>query len=175
MLDVKTQTAEQAHVHIRDPDQSKSADQISTPIRVQQLIPSDYQEKDSYVVTEAVFACKEIEKFALDHAAARFAVVHAPVARLTKNFFMSDCPGNACNRNCKDKQRDNLLAKSHCSPSLDRLSPQDRLFSSECSAKAIFFNPSFTHGAPQPGAQYQTRTMRVIRPAKIASNGYKPP
>lgn len=70
MLDVETQAAEQAHVHIGDPHQSESADQISTPILIEQLIAGDYQKKDSHIVTEAVFTGEEIEEFTLDHAAA---------------------------------------------------------------------------------------------------------
>jgi len=103
MLDVKAQTAEQAHVHIGNPDQSKSADQISTPILIEQLIAGDYQKEDSYVVTEAVFAREEIEELTLDYAAARFAAVHAPVARLTEDLFMSNRPGNTCDGNCENE------------------------------------------------------------------------
>ena len=66
-FDVEAEAVIDAHVLICDPHQCEKREQISTPIFIEQLVASDYQEQDYYVVAETIFTGKEIEKFAFEN------------------------------------------------------------------------------------------------------------
>jgi len=72
----------------------------------------DEQERGD-VVAEAVFAGKEIEKFAWDEAAAVLALVLAPVAGLAEDLFVGDGPGDAGHGKREDEEVGELLFESH--------------------------------------------------------------
>ena len=80
-LDVETKAVVDAHVLIRNPHQGKQRDQISSPIFIEQLITRDYQKQDRYVVAEAVFAGKQVEKLTPEKIAPGLALTLARVSR----------------------------------------------------------------------------------------------
>ena len=98
-LNVQPQAIVDAHVLIRDPDQCEQRDEIPAPIGIQQFEASDNQEDRRDVMTEAVLAGEEIEKFSFVPAAAVSAATLAVFAWLTKNFFVGDGPRYAGDRN----------------------------------------------------------------------------
>ena len=61
MLDIKAQAVIDAHVLVGNPHQSKKGDEVATPVRIEQLVASDDEEKDSDVMAETVLAGKNIE------------------------------------------------------------------------------------------------------------------
>ena len=69
------------------------------PVIEQELIARDEQEKNGYVMAEAELAGKKEIKFAADIDAIVLTLAGAIFARLAKNFFMRDRPGNAGDRN----------------------------------------------------------------------------
>jgi hypothetical protein len=96
-FDVETKAVVDAHVLICNPYQGEEREQISTPVFIEQLVARDYQKQDCHVVAETIFTGKKIEKFPLEEVAAVVALPLAVLARLSKDFFVSDGPGNRCN------------------------------------------------------------------------------
>ena len=56
---------ENSHINISDPDQGEQGNYVSAPIGVEELEARDDQKQGCNVVTEAVFACEQIEELAL--------------------------------------------------------------------------------------------------------------
>src|SRR4029079_17670822 len=113
MANVETETAEQAHVHIRHPDQRKAGDHVTTPIVIQHGEAGDEEHGDRDVVAETVLAGKQEEKLALPEMAATGALVQAPFPRFPKYLLVSHRPGDARDRDCEEKQVDDLRTKRH--------------------------------------------------------------
>jgi hypothetical protein len=93
-LDFSPQPAEKTHVQIGHRYQRKSRDQIASPVIEQQLKARDVQKDSRDVVAEALLAREKIEEFPLDDPAAVPASGNAPFARLPKDLFMRDSPGD---------------------------------------------------------------------------------
>jgi len=100
-LNVQPQAIVDAHVLIRDPDQCEQRDEIPAPIGIQQFEASDNQEDRRDVMTEAVLAGEEIEKFSFVPAAAILAATLAVFAWLTKDLFVRNGPGDARDGDCQ--------------------------------------------------------------------------
>jgi hypothetical protein len=101
MLDIQAQARVDTHVLVRNPDQGKPGNQISSPAIVKQLVVGDDQEQQGYIVAEAILARKNIEKFSAKQGARRLTLLFAVVPRLMKQFLMRYRPGNACHWNRK--------------------------------------------------------------------------
>jgi hypothetical protein len=101
---VETDPAENAHVYVGDPHQCETGNQVSAPIRVQQLEAGYDEENHSNVMAETVFAGKQIEEFALVDASARLALASAIVAEFADEFLMCDGPRNGRNGKRQYKQ-----------------------------------------------------------------------
>jgi hypothetical protein len=65
LFQVQAQQCEHRYVDVRNPDQGKSADQITPPICVKQFEAGDEEKNYGDVMAKAVFAGEEVEKFAL--------------------------------------------------------------------------------------------------------------
>src|SRR5687768_1478537 len=61
-LDVQPQTAEEAHVHVRDPHEREAADCIAPPVVVDEREARHQQEADRHPVAEAVLAREDVEE-----------------------------------------------------------------------------------------------------------------
>ena len=96
-LDVETKAVVDAHVLIRNPHQGEQREQMSAPILIEQLVASDDQKQNYYVLAKAIFTGEKIEKFTPEDVAARLALALAILACLAKDFFMGYGPGNRCN------------------------------------------------------------------------------
>src|SRR6266446_2455682 len=64
-LNVETKAVVDAHVLIRNPHQGEQREQISAPILIEQLVASDDQKQNYYVVAKAIFTGEKIEKIRL--------------------------------------------------------------------------------------------------------------
>ncbi len=95
VLDVEPQVVVDAHILICHPDQGKQSNQISPPAVVEQLESRNDQKKCGNVLTEAVFAGKQIIKLAARQVASLFRSALAIVPRLTEYFFVGDRPRDA--------------------------------------------------------------------------------
>jgi hypothetical protein len=95
--EVEPNPPEEAHIHVGNPDQSETGDEIAAPVGVKKLIASDQQKRRGYVVAETVFTGKEVEELALINPLAYFAFGNAIIAKFANNFFMSDGPRNRGN------------------------------------------------------------------------------
>jgi hypothetical protein len=62
-------------------------------------------------VTEAILAGKQVEKFAQIEGPAVLALIFAEVPRLSKDFLMSDSPGDACDCKTEKQQKSELLTQ----------------------------------------------------------------
>jgi hypothetical protein len=113
VLDVEAEAVEEAHVDVGDPDEGEPGDEIAAPSFVEHLEARDDEQECGDVVAEAVFAGEEIEKFARDEAAAVLALVFAPVAGLAEDFFVGDCPRDACDGKGEDEEIGELTLESH--------------------------------------------------------------
>ena len=111
-FDVETQAVVDAHVLIRDPHQGEEREQISTPILVEQFVVSNYQKDDYHVVAEAILTGEEIEKFAFEDVAL-VTLTLAELARLAKDFFVGDGPGDRRDWYSKHKQPNELQDDGH--------------------------------------------------------------
>jgi hypothetical protein len=87
-LDVETKAVVDAHVLIRNPHQGEQREQISAPILIEQLVASDDQKQNYYVVAKAIFTGEKIEKFTPEDVAARLALAVAILACLAKDFWV---------------------------------------------------------------------------------------
>lgn len=79
-----TYQAKQAHVNICDPHKCKKCNNISPPIIVEQVIPGNGQEEQSYIMAKAIFAGKYIKQFSLQHACTFFRFFHTEISWLTE-------------------------------------------------------------------------------------------
>jgi hypothetical protein len=64
-LDVEPQASKNAHINVGHPDEREPGDEISAPAVKQQLISGQPDERRGDVMTEAVFAGKQVEEFSL--------------------------------------------------------------------------------------------------------------
>src|SRR5438105_11895359 len=80
-LDVETKAVVDAHVLIRNPHQGEQREQISAPILIEQLVASDDQKQNYYVVAKAIFTGEKIEKFTPEDVAARTGACNTRVSR----------------------------------------------------------------------------------------------
>jgi hypothetical protein len=115
-LQIESDPAEEPHVDVRHPDQGKAGDEVSAPIRKQELVACDDQEGGSHVVAEAILTSKEIKEFALVDAPTGFTFAQADVAQFPDNFLMRNGPCNRCDGKRNDKQRKYLERDVHSSP-----------------------------------------------------------
>ena len=113
MLDVETEMVVDAHVLIRHPDQREQRDEISAPARVEELEASYDQEQRSHIMAEAIFAGEQVKEFALGQTGCLLGLLLAIVARLTKDFLVSNRPGDARDGDRQDEQPHKLKADSH--------------------------------------------------------------
>jgi hypothetical protein len=113
MLDVETEMIVDAHILVRHPDQSEQRDEISAPARVEELEASYDQEQRSNIMAEAIFAGEQVEKFASGQTVCLLGLLLAIVARLTKDFLMSNRPGDAGDGDRQDEQPHKLKADRH--------------------------------------------------------------
>ena len=106
VLDVETEAVVNAHVLVGHPDQGEEGDEISTPSGVEHLETGDDQEQGRNVVAETVFAGEQIKKLAPGKSACLARLALTIFSRLTKDFFVSDGPGNAGDGNGQHEQPD---------------------------------------------------------------------
>lgn len=111
--DVEPEMRIHAHVLIGHPDQSKAADQVSAPVRVEQLVAGDDEKKSRDVMAEAVLAGEDEKELSPEQTAVLFALTDAVLARLPEDLFVSDGPGDAGDGNGQQEQPDNLQIKRH--------------------------------------------------------------
>jgi hypothetical protein len=105
---VEANPAEDAHVYVCHPYQSEACDQVPTPIRIQKLETGDDKERCGDIMAEAILAGKQIEKFALVDAPARFALPEAIIAEFPDDFLMRDGPRYGSDGEGNDKQIQHL-------------------------------------------------------------------
>lgn len=113
LADVEAQMSVEAHVLIGDPHQGKSADQISAPVRKEQLVAREPQEKDGHIMAEAEFTGKKEEKLAKKQPRVRLALSGAVIPGLTKDLFMGYGPGHGRNGDRQQKEPQNLQSNRH--------------------------------------------------------------
>ena len=108
-----SQEPENAHVTVGHKNECKTRNDITAPVKKQQVEISQDDKKDSDVVAEAIFAGKKVKEFALDNHAAFLASRNAEFSRLSKNFFVRDCPGDAGDGNGKNEKPGKLCDNVH--------------------------------------------------------------
>jgi hypothetical protein len=99
VFDIEPQAIERAHIDVRNPYQGKLSDDITPPSETEHFKLRQEQEKGRYIVAEAILASEEIEEFAQVEWCTVLTFVFAEVSGLSKDFLMSDSPGDACS--CK--------------------------------------------------------------------------
>lgn len=109
VFDVESQPIKRAHVSIGNPHQGKFGDDVSAPALIKHLVAREKQEQRRHIVTEAVFACKEIEKFPHQKRPASFALLLAVLSGLSKYFFVSDRPRDTSDGQRKQQQEGELV------------------------------------------------------------------
>ncbi len=93
--DIESQVGVNAHVLVGDPDEREERDQVASPVREQQLVMREHEEKRCDVMAEAEFAGKEEEKFAAGGARMALTLADAKFAWLAEDLFMRYGPGDA--------------------------------------------------------------------------------
>ena len=92
MLYVEPQPIVGADVEIADPDQRKKRDEITPPVREEQLETRDGQKNCRHVMAKAVFAGEKVEELTLNDAGAGPAFRFAELLHFAKNRFVRNCP-----------------------------------------------------------------------------------
>ncbi len=110
-FNVEAQPVEDRHVLIGHPDQGKEPEQVSAPIREDQLVACDDEKKRRDPVAEAVLAGEQVEEFADEHMPSLLTAARAKFARLTEDFLMRDSPANARDRERNQQQLNDLDAQ----------------------------------------------------------------
>lgn len=105
---IEPQMRVHAHVLVGHPDQSKAADQISAPVRVEQLVARDDEKESCHVMAEAIFTSENEEELPDPEAAVLLAFADAVIARLAEDLFMGNGPGDAGDGNGQQEQPDDL-------------------------------------------------------------------
>ncbi len=113
VLDVEPHPVVNAHVLVGSPDQGKERDQVSAPVCKEQMVARDCEHRSGDVMTEAIFAREHIEDFPSEHRPRAVSLSKAILARLAKDFFMGNRPGDAGDWNGKHQQPDNLHTQAH--------------------------------------------------------------
>ena len=103
MFDVQAEAVVKAHIEVAHPDQRKQCDQVSAPVRKEQLETRNHQEDGGKVVAEAVFTGEQVEKFALHHVPGILASDAAIFLHLPEDCLVSDGP---CDRGDGQRQSD---------------------------------------------------------------------
>jgi len=67
------------------------------------------QEQRRHIVARAILAREQVEKFSLEQSSAALALAPAELSWLPKHFFMGDGPGDARDRETKQKKRAELM------------------------------------------------------------------
>jgi len=111
--DIETQAGVDAHVLVGDPDQREEGYQIAAPVIEQELVARDEQEKNGHVMAETELAGEKKIQFPADVDAVVLTLAGAVFARLTENFFVSDRPGNAGDRNGQNEKPYQLHSERH--------------------------------------------------------------
>ena len=107
-LDVQTQPIEDRHILIRNPNQGEEREEISAPVGIDQLKPSNEQKAKGDPVTEAVLTGEQIKKLPLHYVAALPAAARAEFARLAEHLLVRNGPTDAGNGNRNKQQLDYL-------------------------------------------------------------------
>jgi hypothetical protein len=110
---VKPEPAEEAHILVGDPDQRKAANQVPTPIVIQQLVTCNDQENNGDIVAETVFTREQIKELTAVGVPAGLSLPNAVIPRLAENLFMRHSPGNTSNGDGDKEQCDDLGAEGH--------------------------------------------------------------
>ena len=103
MVNIESEVRKNTHVEIRHPDNCEQRNKVSAPIGIQQFEPGDHQNDHSDIVTEAIFARKEIKEFSLPEPWGRLVPVVTIFSWLPKHVFMGQSP---CNRGDWDRKDD---------------------------------------------------------------------
>jgi hypothetical protein len=111
-FNVKPQPVVNAYVLIGHPNQREKRNHVTTPVWKYQLETRNHQERRGDVMAQAVFAGKQIKKFAPEPGAA-FALHLAEFLKFVKHGFMGKRPRDASHRYGKNKQGENLLVEGH--------------------------------------------------------------
>jgi hypothetical protein len=119
-LQIHADIGEHRHVLVRDPDESKEADEVSAPVLKEKLVSGDEQEEGCDVMTEAIFAGEQVEEFALYQRRGFLAAALTIFARFAKDLFMRDRPGDTGDRNRQNEQPDDLGRERHLGSMRDR-------------------------------------------------------
>ena len=98
----------ETHVGIGDVGQGKEGDEVSAPVVEQKLVSGDEEERDGDVVGKAEFAGWNVEKLSTDVTAGGIGLLFAVFARLAKNLFVGDGPGDGRDVDRKDEKPDYL-------------------------------------------------------------------
>jgi hypothetical protein len=94
-------------------------------------------------MAEAIFASENVKELAPGETPGLTALALAVCARLMKNFLVRDGPGDAGDRNCKQKQLHGLRSK----PSVERRHEQVRMRKSD---RLLAEHPDNRHRADGP-------------------------
>ncbi len=94
VLNLEAETVVNAHVLIGHPDESEEGNKVSPPVDVQQLVMNDEQHSCRDVVTETIFASKQVKELAADEGLRSYTFFLAVLSRLAKYFFMRNSPRN---------------------------------------------------------------------------------
>ena len=108
LADVEPKMRVNTHVLVGYPDQSKAADEISTPVLIKQLETGDDEKKCGHIVAEAVLAGEDEEEFAPQEAGILFALADAVVSSFSADLFVGDGPGDGGNGKGQQKQPEDL-------------------------------------------------------------------
>src|SRR5581483_4516731 len=152
--------AEGAHIQVGYEHQGKPCDEVSEPPVVKQVVPRKRQEKRGNIVTETVFASKEIEELSFRERGRRFALVLAVIARLPENFFVCDRPGDTRHGDREQKQVHHLYA--------------ERLHRNLDSDYSTLFVPVIDGGSSPDSAnwQFMHRFVNMLGPAHVLERKY---
>lgn len=104
LFDVHADELEKRHVHVGNPHHGKTTNEITAPVGIDQGVVGDHQHEDDDVMTEAIFAREEKEKFPGQEGFAVFAFADQVLMQFTENIFMSKCPGDAGNWNRENEK-----------------------------------------------------------------------
>ncbi|SRR5579871_3962047 len=110
---IEPQVGVNAHVLVGDPDKGEERDQVAAPVREQQLVMGEDEEKRRYVMAEAKLAGKEEKELAAGGVGMALTLADAIFTRLAEDLFMRDGPGDAGNGKRERKKPYELQRERH--------------------------------------------------------------
>lgn len=113
MFNVEPKAVVDAHILICNPNEREEGKKVPAPVREKKFVPRYGKECCRDIMTEAVFAGKEIKELAPKQASGLYGFLMAILPRFTKDFLMGNGPCDTGNWDCQNQQPRDLNPQSH--------------------------------------------------------------